>query len=136
MPASDAALAARRSFVFGLNRELTHGVHHLEGTKLLYPAALHVCILDTATDQASAAASTPISVGAAAGAASDAPELKPHRTRCATQNCRCGAGNGAARQRRRAGPAGPGRCALSQIFRSHRGPGGEAAGRGALAEWY
>ena len=45
--------AAACSFVFGLNRGLASSVHHLEGTKLLYPAAAHLCILDTATDQAS-----------------------------------------------------------------------------------
>jgi hypothetical protein len=53
LPSCGRPDAAACSFVFGLNRGLASSVHHLEGTKLLYPAAAHLCILDTATDQAS-----------------------------------------------------------------------------------
>jgi hypothetical protein len=42
------------SFVYGINGTFHGSVQHLEGSRLVYPAATHLCLLDTASQQVGA----------------------------------------------------------------------------------
>ncbi len=40
--------------MYGLNGTFDGSVQYLEGNRLVYPAATHLCLLDTATEQVGA----------------------------------------------------------------------------------